>query len=110
MLRIKVNKDKIFEYKQEKKNDYLNDKLFEGDLVSTGENSFHLIKNNKSFEIEVVGKDFTEKKITLKVNKRIFEVEIEDAEALLLERLGQDKPKGSASSRKNLISSIFAKC
>lgn len=102
MLKIKVNKDKIFEFKQEKKNDYLNNKLYEADMLPISKTMYHLVKDNKSFRITVVEKDLERNKITLNINNKIFEVEIEDANAQLLEHLGFSKT--SISTQKEVKS------
>lgn len=65
--------------------------LFELDVLKSKEGLFHVIKNNKSYTVEVVNLDKEEKKVQLKINGTIYNTEIKDKFDDLLQSLGFDK-------------------
>lgn len=71
----------------------VNGKAFELDLIKTGENHIHVIKDNKSFNISVVEADYINKQITLDINGHLYDVEINDDIDILLKGLGMNKPE-----------------
>lgn len=88
MLKITVNETADFEVKQEKDSWYLNGTLFDGDVVQVSSNSYHVLWNERSFEVELVEQDPTEKKIVLKINGQLLTTTAKDRVALLLESMG----------------------
>ena len=66
----------------------LNDDAFDGDLVQLDERRYHLIKNQRSFEIEVVELNRAEKQVSLKVNGKIYHLEVKSKMDKLLEKMG----------------------
>lgn len=51
---------------------------------------FHIIKNKKSYSVELVGVDELKKTFHLKVNNNIYIAKVEDRFDLLLQQLGMD--------------------
>lgn len=90
MLKAKVNDVKEFtiETGREIKVDEV---LFNGDWVKTGENKYHLIWNDGSYTVELAGKDETGKMLTVYVNGQKYQVAISDRYDALLKQLGLDK-------------------
>lgn len=68
----------------------INDEQFSLDIVDLGKGRFHIIKNNKSFNAEIVEIDRNKKKFTIKVNNNIYELALEDKYDMLLQKLGMD--------------------
>ena len=46
------------------------------DVVQLGNNQFHLLKDNRSFQIEILKEDFFKRTYTIKVNEFEFEINI----------------------------------
>ncbi len=67
----------------------LNGEPVNWDLSRLSAHQFHIIRNNKSYSVEVL--ENNEKMVRLRVNDQILEVETKDRMDLLLERLGMDK-------------------
>lgn len=64
---------------------------FELDLLKSKEGLFHVIKNNKSYTVEVVKIDKEEKTVQLKINGTTYTSQIKDKFDELLKNLGFDK-------------------
>jgi len=58
------------------------------DVISPKEGKFHLIQNNKSYNIEVVSTDLPAKVVVLSINGEMYEVELQDKMDLLLNKMG----------------------
>lgn len=69
----------------------VNDELWTWDLVSFGENLFHLVKGSRSYVIELQTTGEDNKHLQVKVNGVAFEVKIQDRYDLLLEKLGMNR-------------------
>lgn len=58
------------------------------DLISITENKWHLLKNNKSYTLELVSQNLETKTMTILVNGNSYQVAIKDKLDLLLEKMG----------------------
>ena len=58
------------------------------DLVSLGENSFHILKNNKAYNVEIQSVDYPKKVFTYKINGTIYTAKINDKYDRLIDQLG----------------------
>lgn len=58
------------------------------DALQTSPNSYHILKENKSFIAEVTEKDFYHKKYSVKINNSSYEVVISDGLDLLITDMG----------------------
>lgn len=74
----------------------LNGKAFKWDVAKEKEGRFHVLKDNKSYTIEVIHSDAIEKTCTLKVNGTTYSFELKDRFDELLKNLGMDKVAGGA--------------
>lgn len=91
MLKVKVNNKK-------EHNIELNDadvgtidgKEFEWDIIKVKNDSFHAIKNNKSYNIEVIKSDIAEKSFLVSVNGNKYQLNVKDKYDVLLKSLGLD--------------------
>jgi biotin carboxyl carrier protein len=86
MLNITVNKDKIFEYKEENNKKILNGIFVEADIQSIGEGQYHILYKGNSYRAELLDSD--KKKLKIKINGKIVEVEVKDRNDLILDKMG----------------------
>ncbi|MEC4003908.1 biotin/lipoyl-containing protein [Flavobacterium sp. SUN052] len=61
------------------------------DAIQTETAKFHILKEEKPFNIEIVSSNFLAKKYTIKVNNTTYEVAIADALDLLIESMGIER-------------------
>jgi biotin carboxyl carrier protein len=66
----------------------LNGEAFEWDLVQIDANRFHIIKDNVSYNAELVEADYKAKTFTLKINGTLHTVSVKDRLDLLLDQMG----------------------
>lgn len=58
------------------------------DILSTGPESYHLLKENLPYAADVIRADFDSKEYSIKVNSEIYEVTINDQLDLLIDQMG----------------------
>ena len=78
----------VFEVDNEKDNWHINQELFSGDIVKLRENHYHVIWNYKSYNIEVVDSNGSEKTFHLLINGQHIHTSVKDQFDLLLEGMG----------------------
>ncbi len=76
----------------------VNEEQLSLDIADLGKGRFHILKNNKSFNAELVEIDRVKKQFTIKVNNTTYELELEDKYDMLLQKLGMDAIGASAVS------------
>ena len=89
MYRISAG-EKSFEISFSQGNLLIDGNPFDGDFSEISDRQFHLIKNNKSYRIEVLSFDKTTKSFVFRINNQIITTSLKDKMDLLLERLGMD--------------------
>jgi acetyl/propionyl-CoA carboxylase alpha subunit len=65
------------------------------DLQEDGGNRFHVLRDNKSYNVEILDADTETKTMTVKVNGRDYQVALTDRYDELLKSLGMDKAMSS---------------
>ena len=94
MYTIKVNGNKEFktELKQQNNNisGTLNGKEFNADIIKIRDDVYHLLKDNISFNLEIVKCITEEKKLVVKINNTPYTLDIKDKYDDLLHSLGLD--------------------
>ncbi len=91
MYKVKVNNSHDFSF-EKKDGTWLNEgKDFAFDMIEVKENSFHIIKDHKSYNAEVVSHNAAEKTFQIKVNQTIYNISVKDKYDELLHKLGFDK-------------------
>lgn len=93
MLKVKVNerKEHNIEFTENSGNKGLIDnKPFEFDAIQIKEGSFHVIKDNQSYNIEITKTDFEQKIFSVKVNGNKYNLSVKDKYDELLKSLGLD--------------------
>lgn len=68
----------------------LNKEDFTWDIIQIKEKSFHIIKNNKSYNVEVLSVNNEEKRFFIKVNGLKYKINVKDKYDELLQNLGMD--------------------
>jgi biotin carboxyl carrier protein len=69
----------------------INGKNVSADIITLDENQLHIIFNHKSYTADLIAIDELGKNLKLKINGKIFELNIKDKIDLLLESMGLDK-------------------
>lgn len=70
------------------KSGIINNQPFELDLINKNESQYHLIKDNKSYCIDVLNIDYEKKEVTLKINGQLFEGLVQSELDQLLKEMG----------------------
>jgi len=90
MYKIKVNTTNDFTFEKKDGSWQSAGKDFAFDLIEVKENSFHIIKDHKSYTAEVVSHNAAEKTFQIKVNQTIYSISVKDKYDELLHTLGLD--------------------
>ncbi|ACT94212.1 acetyl-CoA carboxylase biotin carboxyl carrier protein subunit [Dyadobacter fermentans] len=77
-----------FEIDQRKEGWFINGNAFDGDIAALGNNRFHVIWQNKSYNIEVISRNAAEKTTHLLINGQHYHTTAKDDLDLLLEKMG----------------------
>jgi biotin carboxyl carrier protein len=96
MLKAIVNENQTFEVEKSKEEILLNNQAFSWDLEQISSKDFHILKDNQSYNAELVEANYAEKIFKIKVNGTIHSVQLKDKTDILLEKMGM----GSAASNK----------
>ena len=86
MLQIKINDNSEFTIEEENGVYTVNGEKKNVDIVKLSDSSFSVIKDSKSFEVEVLSQN--DKNIKLLINGNEYESEIKDDLDLLLDKMG----------------------
>ena len=89
-IKIKDTEYKVVLDKKDSSKTKVNDKNIDLDIIETKPNTFNIISENKSYNVEIVNFNKQEKKIELKINGEIYSTEILENLDLLLKELGMD--------------------
>lgn len=88
MYKANVNNGNNYQINYAENEIQVNEDLFEWDIQPLGGPHYHIIRNGKSYRLEVVSALYKEKKFVLKINGHKQEVLLKDRYDLLLEKLG----------------------
>jgi biotin carboxyl carrier protein len=99
MFKAKVN-DKLLDIVLDGDDIVVDGKKLALDSVQVGPRSFHILHNNKGFQVEIIRQDAETKTVTLRVNSRVYTVELKDRFDVLLEKMGMNTP---ASGKLNTV-------
>lgn len=98
MLKIKAKiaqqkdaSEQTFEIRQEKGQVFVNEKPQSWDLLNLKPNTYHILKDEQSYLVEVLEADKLSKTFSIKVNGHLYELTAQDNLDLLLQKLGMDK-------------------
>lgn len=96
MYKVTVNNTTTFELEEGNESLVLNNNPVDWDFVKISENKFHIIKNNKSYNAELLKFDAENKTFDIKINNTIHQVKVKDRMDILLEKMGL----GNATAKK----------
>ncbi|WP_028523939.1 acetyl-CoA carboxylase biotin carboxyl carrier protein subunit [Runella limosa] len=102
MLKVIINEQQAFEVETKNETTTLNGQPFAWDLVALDNGHFHIIKDDRSFNAEVVEANYADKSFKIKVNETIYNVAAKDRFDLLLEQMGIN------NSTKNKVNNLKA--
>ena len=91
MYKVNVNNSRDFSFEKKDGAWLMAGKDFAFDLIEVKENYFHIIKNHKSYNAEVVSHNADEKTFRIKINQTVYSVSVKDKYDELLHKLGLDK-------------------
>jgi biotin carboxyl carrier protein len=81
---------------------FLNGELAKLDLVNISPDKYHILKNNQSYNLEVLESDLVQKTFKIKVNEQVFQLNLEDALDQQLKDMGMSK------SQSDKIDKVYA--
>jgi biotin carboxyl carrier protein len=90
MYHVKVNQQNTYDVNVEANAITLNNEQKEISFATLSENKYHVLINNKSYNVEIISINTELKTASLKVNNRVYECEIKDQFDDLLKSLGLD--------------------
>ena len=76
--------------KKDNKKVFVNDKEIDLDIINVKENTYHVISDNKSYNVELIAFDKIKKAVDLKINGKIYKTSVLEELDLLLKELGMD--------------------
>ena len=91
MYKVKVDNKHDFNFEKMQGVWQLEGKDIAFDMIELGKSSFHVIKDNKSYTVEIVNHNVAEKSFQIKVNQTIYSLTVKDKYDELLHQLGLDK-------------------
>ncbi len=95
MLKAIINDKETVEISEEKDGILLNNQPFEWDLKKISDKDYHILKDNKSYNVEVVEANYAEKIFRLKIGDNLHTVNLKDRTDLLLEKMGMSSTKSA---------------
>ncbi len=87
--------NKAFDIEQQSDDFIVNGETFQWDLSKISDGYFHILHQQKSYRAEVVKVDASTKTSVIKINGRIYSVELKDKFDLLLEKMGMNSQAAS---------------
>lgn len=85
--RYKINVNKTFDF------DLTSNQISKLDTHPISNSHFHIIQHNKSYDTEVLGKDFQKKAYDIKINNNLYNVSISDELDILIKSMGFETGK-----------------
>lgn len=83
-----LSSENSFEISNRKDKWFVGDEQFDGDIAELGQNKFHVIRNNKSYNVEVLEVNAQEKSVHLLINGQHYHTKTKNQLELLLEGMG----------------------
>ena len=91
MYKIKVDNKYDFNFEKTQGTWQLDGKDVAFDMIEINKTSFSVLKDNKSYNVEIVNHNVAEKSFQIKVNQTIYNLTVKDKYDELLHQLGLDK-------------------
>jgi biotin carboxyl carrier protein len=91
MYKIKVDNKYDFNFEKTQNVWQLEGKDIAFDMIEINKTTFNVLKDNKSYNVEIVNHNASEKSFQIKVNQTIYNITVKDKYDELLHQLGLDK-------------------
>ncbi|MEO8760284.1 MAG: acetyl-CoA carboxylase biotin carboxyl carrier protein subunit [Bacteroidia bacterium] len=91
MYKIKVDNKHDFNFEKTQNVWQLDGKNIAFDMIEINKTNFNVIKDNKSYNVEIVNHNVAEKSFQIKVNQTLYNLTVKDKYDELLHQLGLDK-------------------
>ena len=91
MYKVKVDNKYDFNFEKTQSVWQLEGKDIAFDMIELGKTAFHVLKDNKSYTVEIVNHNVAEKSFQIKVNQTVYNLTVKDKYDELLHQLGLDK-------------------
>ncbi|SDQ01337.1 biotin carboxyl carrier protein [Mucilaginibacter sp. OK268] len=88
MYQLKVNNRHDIEVNRTGENLLVNNAKIEPDIKHIGEGIYHVIENNRSYRVEVVSFNSSDKTAEIKINANTYSITAKDQFDVLLDKLG----------------------
>ena len=88
MYSIKVNNSADFKVDITSRSITINDTVVDADMIRIDASNYHIINKNKSYRVEVININRTDKTAVIKVNNNIYHIAAKDQFDALLDQLG----------------------
>lgn len=90
--------DKSYEVDENQSKDLLlNGEIVKWDKIASGTTGYHILRNNKGYQVEIISLSKEDKTATIQVNGNRYDIELKDQYDTLLENLGM----ASMNAKKN---------
>ena len=90
-LKVKIDNGATYNIISRSTNSFLVDNALNNiDFVKINNNKFHIIKDNKSYNAELISANYAEKCFEIRINNNTYQLKVEDRFDLLLHKLGMD--------------------
>ena len=90
--------DKSYEVDENQSKDLLlNGEIVKWDKIASGTTGYHILRNNKGYQVEIISLSKEDKTATIQVNGNRYDIELKDQYDTLLENLGM----ASMNTKKN---------
>ncbi len=96
MYQVNINEQKPISIEFKDDATFVNGQKTDWDLIKTGENLFHVLQNNLSYNAEIISANAEEKSLSIRINNNIYQVSVKDRFDILLAQMGMN----SASATK----------
>ena len=86
--KVFYKEDKSHEIELDNQQIKIDGKATEIDLVKLLDNKFHILQNQKSYNIEIIHADYNLKRFSIKVNNNIYDLNLQTELDMLLDKMG----------------------
>ncbi len=96
MYLVNIDSKKEFKIQTKSNQVFVDDKISNLDFLKTGNNKYRIFSKNKVYTVEVLELNKADKKLKLKINGKITEIQLRTNLDCLLKKLGMDKGAGKS--------------
>jgi len=91
MYQVKTNQSAPVSIQFEGATPFMNGAAQNWDLLKINKDNYHIIKDDKTYKVSIVLYNEIEKTLQLRINNRLYTVEVKDRFDILLEEMGMDQ-------------------